>query len=393
MNILDVVLLVFAFAYALSGYRQGFIVGACATAGLLLGGVAGVWVAPKVLEGYDPSLTVSIAALCGVLLCATLGQTVAAVAGGAIRRRVTWHPARAVDAVGGAVLSAAAALVVAWALGVAVSGAHIPAIDREVSTSRVLSAVDKVLPGNADSVLDALNSVVDQSIFPRYLDPFVPERIVRVDPPTRRVLRDRQVRKAAPSVLKVLGTAESCSRSSEGTGFVYAPGKVMTNAHVVAGVEQPQVVTANGTLPADVVVYDSDLDVAVLDVQGRMAVEPLRFSRTGDSGDSAAVLGYPQNGPFHGEPARIRSEQRLRSPDIYGEGTVFRDVYSLYAKVRPGNSGGPLVSPRGRVYGVIFAASVSDPQTGYALTAEQVARDAAAGRRAGAPVGTGPCSS
>jgi S1-C subfamily serine protease len=392
MNILDVILLVFALAYALSGYRQGFIVGACATAGLLLGGAVGVWVAPKVLEGYDPSLVVSLAALAGVLVCATIGQTIAALAGGALRRRVTWRPARALDAAGGAVLSAAAALVVAWALGVAVTGAQIPAINSEVSHSRVLSAVDRVLPGNADSVLDTLNSVVDQSIFPRYLDPFVPERIVSVDPPTRRVLRDRQVRRTADSVVKVLGTAPSCSRSSEGTGFVYAPGRVMTNAHVVAGVEEPEVVTGNGTLPAEVVLYDPDLDVAVLDVEG-LDESPLRFARDGDTGDSAAVLGYPGNGPFHGEPARIRSEQRLRSPDIYGGGVVYREVFSLFAKVRPGNSGGPLVSPRGRVYGVIFAASVSDPQTGYALTADQVSKDARAGRRADQTVDTGPCSS
>ncbi|MDQ4085903.1 MAG: MarP family serine protease [Actinomycetota bacterium] len=392
MNILDIILLVFAIAYALSGYRQGFIVGACATAGLLIGGALGVWVAPMVLEGYDPSLTVSLAALAGVLLCATIGQAIAALAGGALRRRVTWRPARALDAVGGAVLSASAALVVAWALGVAVSSAQIPAINREVSTSRVLSAVDRVLPGNADSVLDALNSVVDQSIFPSYLDPFVPERIVSVDPPTRRVLRDAQVRRTAPSVVKILGTAESCARSSEGTGFVYAPGKVMTNAHVVAGVDEPEVITQDETLSAEVVVYDPDLDVAVLDVEG-LDERPLRFARDGETGDAAAVLGYPGNGPFHGEPARIRSEQRLRSSDIYGEGVVHREVFSLFAKVRPGNSGGPLVSPRGRVYGVIFAASVSDPQTGYALTADQVARNARLGRQAERAVDTGPCSS
>lgn len=392
MNVLDLVLVVFALAYALSGYRQGFVVGACATAGLLAGGAVGIWVAPMVLEGYDPSLTVSLAALCGVLICATLGQTAASYAGGALRRRITWHPARAVDAFGGAVLSAAAALIVAWALGVAVSGAQIAAINREVSSSRVLAAVDRVLPGDADNVLDALNSVVDRSIFPRYLDPFVPERIISVDPPTRRVLRDPQVRRTTRSVVKILGTAPSCSRSSEGTGFVYAPGRIMTNAHVVAGVDEPEVIVPGGTIPAEVVVYDPDLDVAVLDVEG-LDVRPLRFAKGADTGDSGAVLGYPGNGPFHAEPARIRSEQRLRSPDIYGEGVVFREVFSLFAKVRPGNSGGPLVSPRGRVYGVIFAASVSDPQTGYALTASQVADDAAAGRRATDVVDTGGCSS
>lgn len=392
MNLLDIVLLVFALAYALSGYRQGFIVGACATAGLLIGGAIGIWVAPMVLEGYDPSLVVSLAALCGVLLCATIGQTIAAYAGGALRRRVTWHPARALDALGGALLSSAAALMVAWALGVAVTGAQIPAITREVSTSRVLSAVDAVLPGDADTVLDTLNSVVDRSIFPRYLDPFVPERIVSVDPPTRRVLRDPQVRHASQSVVKILGTAQSCSRSSEGSGFIYAPGRVMTNAHVVAGVDDPTVVTNSGTLPAEVVLYDPDLDIAVLDVEGLDAA-PLHFAKDGESGDPAAVLGFPGNGPFHAEPARIRSEQRLRSPDIYGAGVVYRQVFSLFAKVRPGNSGGPLVTPRGRVYGVIFAASVSDPQTGYALTADQIARNARAGRRSSDVVDTGPCSS
>jgi S1-C subfamily serine protease len=392
VNVLDVVLLLFAFVYALSGYRQGFIVGACATLGLLAGGAIGIWVTPMVLDGYDPSLAVSLAALCGVLLCAAIGQTIAAYGGAVLRRRVTWQPARAVDAVGGAALSAAAALIVAWALGVAVSGAQIPAVNREVSTSKVLSTVDDVLPGDAGNVLDALNSVVDPSIFPRYLDPFVPERIVSVDPPTRRILRDPQVRRTARSVVKILGTAESCARSSEGTGFLYAPGRVMTNAHVVAGVDEPEIVTDTERLPAEVVLYDADLDIAVLDVEG-LDVRPLRFTRDAESGDTGAVLGYPENGPFDAEPARIRSEQQLRSPDIYGGGEVLRDVYSLYAQVRPGNSGGPLVSSRGRVYGVIFAASVSDPQTGYALTAEQVAANARAGRRSSDVVDTGPCSS
>ncbi|MGH3355530.1 MAG: MarP family serine protease [Nocardioidaceae bacterium] len=392
MNVLDIVLLLFALAYALSGYRQGFIVGACATAGLLAGGGIGIWVAPMVLEEYPPSLMVSLAALCGVLLCATIGQAISAHVGGSVRRRVTWHPAKALDAAGGAALSASAALVVAWALGVAVSGAEVPAINREVQNSRVLSVVDTVLPGDADQVLDALNSVVDRSIFPRYLDPFVPERIVPVDPPTRRVLRDPQVRRTAPSVVKILGTAQACSRSSEGTGFVYAPGRVMTNAHVVSGVDEPEVITDAESLPAEVVLYDPDLDIAVLEVPG-LEARPLPFHRGADSGDPGAVLGYPGNGPFHAEPARIRSEQRLRSPDIYGQGVVYRDVYSLYSKVRPGNSGGPLVSRRGRVTGVIFAASVSDPETGYALTATQVARDARAGRKAVGEVDTGQCSS
>ncbi|MDP9443706.1 MAG: MarP family serine protease, partial [Actinomycetota bacterium] len=290
-----------------------------------------------------------------------------------------------------AVLSAAAALVVAWALGVAVLGAQIPALNRLVQSSAVLRTVDAVLPGDADQVLNAFSDVVDQSIFPRYLEPFVPERIVPVDRPTRRILRDPQLSAAADSVVKILGTAGDCGRSVEGSGFVYARQRVMTNAHVVAGVEEPEVVTAEETLPARVVVYDEDLDVAVLHVPG-LPGAPLRFAAGADSGDPAAVLGYPENGPFDAEPARIRSEQSLRSPDIYGRGMVTRQVFALYADVRPGNSGGPLISPRGRVYGVIFAASISDAQTGYALTAEQVRGTARAGRGATTVVDTGDCA-
>jgi S1-C subfamily serine protease len=333
-----------------------------------------------------------VAALCTVLVCAVIGQAVAAYFGAGLRRRITWHPARAVDAIGGAALSGAAALVVAWALGVAVLGAQIPSVNALVQSSTVLRTVDAALPGDADQMLGALTDVVDQSIFPRYLEPFVTERIVEVDPPTRRILRDPQIAAASESVVKILGTAESCARSVEGSGFVYAPDRVMTNAHVVAGVDEPQVVVDEQALPAQVVVYDSDLDIAVLAVEG-LSGAPLTFAEDADTGDTAAVLGYPENGPFDAEPARIRSEQRLRSPDIYGRGTVVRDVLSVYADVRPGNSGGPLVSPGGEVYGVIFAASISDERTGYAVTAEQVADDAESGRVATEPVDTGACSS
>ncbi|MDQ3423438.1 MAG: MarP family serine protease [Actinomycetota bacterium] len=392
MNLLDWLLVLFALGYALSGFRQGFVIGALATLGLLTGGLVGVLVAPRLFDEFAPSLTLSVAALCTVLVCAVIGQAVAAYFGAGLRRRITWHPARAVDAIGGAALSGAAALVVAWALGVAVLGAQIPSVNALVQSSTVLRTVDAALPGDADQMLGALTDVVDQSIFPRYLEPFVTERIVEVDPPTRRILRDPQIAAASESVVKILGTAESCARSVEGSGFVYAPDRVMTNAHVVAGVDEPQVVVDEQALPAQVVVYDSDLDIAVLAVEG-LSGAPLTFAEDADTGDTAAVLGYPENGPFDAEPARIRSEQRLRSPDIYGRGTVVRDVLSVYADVRPGNSGGPLVSPGGEVYGVIFAASISDERTGYAVTAEQVADDAESGRVATEPVDTGACSS
>ena len=158
----------------------------------------------------------------------------------------------------------------------------------------------------------------------------------------------------------------------EGSGFLYGPGRVMTNAHVVAGVDRPVVLVGEDERPATVVYYNPNIDIAVLAVDGARGPF-LRFDRRGRPNQAGAVLGYPQDGPYNVQAARIRGEQRLRSPDIYGNGTVVREVFSLRALVRPGNSGGPLVSSAGKVLGVIFAASVTDGDTGYALTAEQVA--------------------
>ena len=390
MNILDWLLIVVALAYAVSGYWQGFISGAFATAGLLLGGLVGIWLAPYLLGDADPSLWVSLGALFVVLASASLGQALLQFAGSRIRDRITWQPARALDAIGGAVLSTAAVLVVAWALGVAVAGSSLPVVSNQVRASEVLGRVDKAMPGQADQVLRAFNDVVGSGFFPQYLEPFAPERIVDVGPPPGKIGRDADVRAAEASVLKVRGE-NSCGRGVEGTGFLYNPSRVMTNAHVVAGVDDPTVLVGEAVLPARVVYYNSDIDIAVLAVDG--ANRPfLRFDQTGRLHQPGAVLGYPNDGPYNVQAARIRGEQSLRSPDIYGEDTVVRSVFSLRAVVRPGNSGGPLVSADGQVLGVIFAASVSDQDTGYAITSEQVASGAARGISSNDTVDTGACA-
>ena len=390
MNFLDWFLVVVVLAYAVSGYWQGFISGAFATAGLLLGGLLGVLIAPRLLGDAAPALWVSLAALFVVLVCASFGQALLQFAGSRIRDTITWQPVRALDAVGGAALSAVAVLVVSWALGVAVSGAKLPWVSDQVRESAVLKRVDDMMPARAVSALDSFNDVVGSSFFPRYLEPFAPERIIEVGPPPGKIARDPDVRRAAASVVKIRGE-NSCNRGVEGTGFLYSPDRIMTNAHVVAGVDDPNVVVGDTEVPATVVHYDDDLDVAVLAVQdvGRPF---LRFDFDGQERDPGAVLGYPQDGPYDVQSARIRSEQRLRSPDIYGQGTVVREVFSLRALVRPGNSGGPLVSGDGEVLGVIFAASVTDDETGYALTAEQVRESAARGKLSADEVDTGRCA-
>ena len=287
-------------------------------------------------------------------------------------------------------LSSVAVLLVAWALGVAISGSRLGGVTPLVRNSAILAQVDQSLPQQADQMLHAFDNVVGASFFPRYLEPFAPERIVEVRPGPKRLLEDPDVLEAGRSVAKVRGS-NSCGQGVEGSGFVFSPGRLMTNAHVVAGVQNPEVSIGDDAVPAEVVLYDPQLDIAVLAFDGG-AIAPLGFDFTAEAGKGVAILGYPQDGPFDVEAARIRAEQRLRSPNIYGTDTVIRQVFSLRGTVRPGNSGGPIVSSSGDVVGLVFAASVTDQQTGYALTAEQVRESAAEGVASTETVSTGACA-
>ena len=390
MTKLDIALLIVTGLVAISGFVEGFILGACATIGLVAGALVGIYGVPVVLDNFDPSVTVSFVALMLLIVLAAGGRTLGAFLGTRLRNQVNWRPVRALDALGGGVLAAVSVLVVAWVLGVAVSGARIPSITSAVRGSEVLAKVDQALPSGADRTLQALNDVVNTDLFPRFLDPFVPERIREVRPPDSTTSRLPAVQAAYSRIAKVQGVA-SCSRGLEGSGFVYAPQRVMTNAHVVAGVDEPTVEIGEKKYDAVVVHFNPEVDIAVLYVP-KLGVQPLAFDNGGRADASAVVLGYPENGPFNATAARIRSEERLRGPDIYGDKTVTRSAFSIWASVRPGNSGGPLLSGKGTVYGVVFAASVEDDRTGYVLTSEQVAPDARAGANATEQVSTRGCT-
>ena len=389
MNSLDLVLIVIVVAYAISGYVQGFVVNLFATVGLLAGGLLAIAVVPRIMSDANQALGSSLLALGLVIGAAAIGQAIGTVVGSALRTGLRWQPLRSLDAVGGSVLSIVAVLVAGWALGYSVSGTTIPYLSTASRSSAILERVDGVMPSRATSALQSFNDVLDSNLFPRYIDPFETEQITEVGPPDEATLRQPGVEAARDSVVKILGQSR-CSSGLEGSGFVYAPGRIMTNAHVVAGVDQPNLVIGDQQVPTRVVLFDKDLDVAVLAADVNIA--PLEFDTDGVAGDAAAVLGFPQNGPFDARAARIRERIDLRSPDIYDEGQVTRDTFAVRSLVRSGNSGGPLVSPEGDVLGVIFAASISDRATGYALTADQVADSADRGVGATAAVSTGGCA-
>jgi S1-C subfamily serine protease len=395
MDLLDIVLIVVCLGFAISGYRQGFLIGVLSFLGFLGGGALGAKYAPGLHHAFGRGDS-ALFGLLVVFVAATLGQLVATAIGLAVKRRITWQPARVVDAFGGAAVSVISVLLVAWLVGTALAHSALSGLAREVRHSTVLTHVDDVMPASARTWFSSFRRLLDQNGFPQVFGAISPERIVKVPPPDPAVANSRAVQLAAPDIVKVTGTAPSCERRLEGSGFVYAPQHVLTNAHVVAGVHGPTVSTSAGhTFAARVVLYDSKRDVAVLFVPG-LNNAPLAFGGTASRGQSAIVAGYPQDGPFRPVAARIRTEQEAVGPDIYQSSQVTRQIYSIYAVVRPGNSGGPLldaqlVNGRPVVFGVVFAAAVDDPHTGYALTAHEVAADAAAGRDATTDVSTRGC--
>jgi len=394
-HILDLILLGLVVLFAVSGYRQGFIVGLLSFVGFVGGGVFGALIAPPiaraVVEGPSQQALLAIVI---AFLAATLGQLLASSLGAVLRNRVTGNNARAVDAAGGAVVSVVSLLVVAWFIGSAVSNSPFSALRTQVANSEVLHGVDDVMPDAIDGWFASFRGFVAKTEFPQVFGGLGGESLVNVPPPDTSVLTTPELRAARRSIVKIVGTAPSCQRKIEGSGFVYAPERVMTNAHVVAGVRGgPTVYVIGGAnYRARVVVYDPRRDIAVLQVPG-LSQRPLPFNPSAKSRDNSVVAGYPRGHPgFVAVAARIRTRQFAKGPDIYHAGQVKREIYAIRGIVEPGNSGGPLLASDGSVYGVIFAAALDDKETGYALTASEVAPDATAGINAGNAVSTQACS-
>jgi S1-C subfamily serine protease len=391
MDLLDVALLILAVAFGLSGYRQGFIIGVLSFVGFFGGGILGAHYATGLHRLFGGHGSSPLFGLLVVFVFAAIGQILATLIGDLLRRKLTWHPARQVDAWAGAGVSVVSVLLVAWFLGTALAHSGITTLARQIQHSKILATIDGAVPNEARTWDAAFRRLVQQNGFPQVFGAIGAEHIVPVPPPDPRVANSQAVKVALPDIVKITGVARSCQRQLEGSGFLFAPQHVMTNAHVVAGVRAPSVRTSSGTVyPAHVVLYDPRRDVAVLYVPG-FTNHPLAFDGEAGRGQNAVVAGYPENGPFHAVAARVRAREPAQGPDIYQTRQVTREIYALYAVVRPGNSGGPLLSPTGGVYGVVFAASVDDPRTGYALTEREVAGDAAAGAAATRAVSTQGC--
>jgi S1-C subfamily serine protease len=390
---IDILLLVLLVSYAVSGYRQGIAVGALSLLGFLGGAVLAMWLVPPIAGLLPEGVVRSVALLVAVLLVAWLGQLAGALIGGRLRDRLTLPAAKAVDQGFGAVAGVVAVSLVLWFIGGALRQVKEPSIARAVAESRVLTAIDGVVPQQLAGLASRFRDVVSDSAFPKVFEGVAPEQIVPVPAPNPSAMPVAVQAVVRRSIVKITGEAPDCGRGQEGSGVVVAAQRVITNAHVVAAVREPSVQLADGgpRLAATVVLFDPTVDLAVLAVPDLRAA-PLPLGAELGRGDDAVVAGYPQNGPYTAVPARVRAVIQAKGEDIYNKPGAVRQVYSLYAHIEQGNSGGPLLSPTGTLTGLVFAKSYDDASTGYALTLGELRSGIAAGIEATATVSTGPCA-
>ncbi len=396
-DLLDLILVILVAAFAVSGYRQGFIIGVLSFAGFIVGAVLGTLFAPGLARAVSSDQAQqALIAVVVVFVAAMVGQLLASAAGAALRSRLTWRPVTYLDAAGGALVSVVSVLLIAWLIGSAVVNAGFPAITGQVRNSAVLRGVDAVMPPAAQTMFGDFRRLLASGPYPQVFGGLGAEAPLTVGAPQSKYLNYPAIRRDRRSIVKVMGTALSCQRRIEGSGFVISPDHVLTNAHVVAGVDRgPNVFTAGSgrEFRATVVYFDPRGDIAILDVPG-LTAPPLQFAPgLAGTGTNAVVAGYPLNHSFTTVPARVGGVQRATAPDIYQAGEVTRQIYAVRALIQPGNSGGPLIDPHnGAVYGVVFAAAVGMKDVGYALTSAEVAGDVDAGKNATGPVSTQVCA-
>lgn len=390
---IDLVLILLMVLFAVSGYRQGFVVGILSFAGFFGGALAGLQIGPllaRELHGDGSKVVVSLLTVFGL---AVLGQVLAGWLGSHLRGSIRSRPGQRVDDVGGALVSLVAVALVAWLVAIPLATSSLPWLARSVNSSVLLGGIDRVMPSPVRALSYALRDTVDTRGFPDVFGRLTPSQGREVPAPDEALTGLPVVQEATQSVVKVRGSAPSCTRRIEGSGFVYAPEYVMTNAHVVAGTRSVTVEVGGSTYDSVVVSYDPARDLAVLYVPGLPAPAMPFAEEQVDSGADAIVLGFPLDAAqMVAREARIRDLRNITGPDIYDSAQVTREVYTIRALVQSGNSGGPLIGPDGEVLGVIFAAAADDPNTGFAVTAAEAAGVAESGLERTSATDTGSCA-
>ncbi len=386
--LLDLLIVVILVGYLVYGYQIGLVRSLGGIIGVVVGAVAAILVVPLLTAwAEDPSLRT------GVIIAVVLALVVGGYLGGSaiastIQRRMKLRGLRRIDRALGALLTTIVAALVMSTLATSIAGLGVPVLSQAISSSAVLRGIDAITPDPVESFLAQLRSVtVDQSL-PRIAQAFgggsgpVPD--VATSTPA--------LNRAAQSVVRITGNAYACGQSQSGSGFVVSGQRVITNAHVVAGVQHPVVDVRGGqALQSTVVYFDPIGDLAVLDVPG-LGLRPLRLGPTVAAGTHGVSDGYQFGGPFVSIPVGIDQVGTIDVDNIYGTGQAPREVYSLSANVQEGDSGGPLLTASGVVAGVVFAKGATTPNVGYAISMKSVTAVAQKAASLSAPVSAGRCT-
>lgn len=389
MNYVDLFVLLLLLISLAEGIRKGGAVQIFSYAGLAAGLAAGAALAPRAAKWADDPITRTVVSTVvifgGSILVGAIGRTFGSWVAGHLTRAKLGP----LDATAGAGVSIVSTLLVVWLMAGMLANVPIEEVSRGIQGSRVVHALNRTLPPTP-GIFSRMRQILTAAGFPQVFAGLEPPPNGDVALPDNRLLQGATAA-AAPSTVKIVGSG--CGGTLNGSGFVAAPGYVMTNAHVIAGIDRPMVQDRSGFHRGVPVLFDPNIDVAVLRTSG-LAGSPLNLQpENADDGDLGAVLGFPGGGPLKVVPAAVISEIEALGRDIYGRKLASRRVYRLRAEVRPGNSGGPLVDPEGSVLGMIFSASAVQPDIGYALTAGEVAPRLAQARRTPGEVDTGSCVS
>ena len=386
MNVVTLVIVIALAIAAVSGYRAGLGQVVLPSAGVLGGLLLGVRLAPLVMRSVSQPLAKLAVAVLASAVLASLGGAVGRFAAGKLDRASDRLHLGRVTRTLGAALEAALVLVLAWLLASGLANVETFGLGRQVQASPIIRALNSALPTPPD-IVSRLKGLITPNSFPNVFLAGEP-RPAQVSP--GKAVEAATLTNAEHSVVQVIGLG--CGGKVEGSGFVVAPGVVVTNAHVVAGVHGLTVLDPSGQHPATVVHFDPDEDVAVLKVPTLRAPALATATDAAAPGTAGAVLGYPGGGPLRTGDAVVLDETMAVGQNIYNQGTVRRAIYEIAADVQPGNSGGPLITADGSVAGVVFAKSISQDRVGYALVWSEVAAEVGAASHQSAAVATGACS-
>jgi S1-C subfamily serine protease len=388
MNLVDLIVVVVVALAAIQGLRLGAIVQVLSFGGFWIGLWLGALLASvtvRWVHSQSARTSVALVTMLGVaVLCGVVGRIIGNLAFTRVHRGI----AGSVDSALGVVVAVIASLLAAWLLASTLVNSSSLSLNASINQSKIIRSLDSVLPA-PPSVFSRVQGFLTAEGFPPVFAQLAPASAGPVSLPGNALLQEAVVR-AGASTVKISGAG--CGQIQEGSGFVVAPGLVVTNAHVVAGIAHPTVEDSNGIHQTAVVSFDPSYDLAIMRVSGltepSLALDPVEVAR----GVQAGVLGYPGGGSFTAAPAGIMAVFEAEGRDIYGQGLTVRSVYEIQAVVRPGNSGGPLVQPDGEVIGVVFSRSTTNGDIGYALTSPGVLTRVVRAEALSSPVGTGACA-